>query len=286
MLQRARFVFFLLAGVFAGMTLLGLLAPCAHAPLPLVMERYDPDLGRITSVAAAEAFIRSRLPPNPRPADIALAVEDFAARRFLHSYSTFSFCDNWLAYLAGGLHYDLKVPIDADDVLRFPVAFCTQNTTVMQALFERFGIKSASAIFMGNKHIAPVANLDGRWALYDGDMEPLRTDVVFVEDLPKAAYDMYANRSSHLYSEDFARVAEFAANSGQIALGPPTRLTSRNGRIFQRVTWFTSWFGWAVFLVFAGLCHGVAARRMRSRGGSTLKQDTGVPLPDTVRAVP
>lgn len=266
-LRTLRSIAFAAAGLFFIMAAISLASPCAQQPLPPVLEKFDPALERIRTVSQAEAYIRAMLPAGATHAQIALAIEDFAARRFLHGYSSFSMCDNWLAYMAGGIWFDLKVPIDADDVLRFRTAICTQNTTVVQALLQRFGIDQSSAVFLGNKHIAPLARIDGRWALYDGDLEPLREGVVFLDEFSGRAFRMYANRTSQLYGEDFATMFQTAANNGGVRIAPPTRAMSVNGRIFHVVTWFFSWFGWAVFLGM-GWFLGLLARRARASTGA------------------
>jgi hypothetical protein len=246
----------LLAGALSlgSMTLLAAVLPCDGSPPPAVRERFSPELASIRSVSQAEAYIRSRVPPDASDAQIADAIEDFAQRRFVHGFSSYRMCDNWIAYLAGGFRYDLKVPIDADEILQYDRAMCTQNTLVIHALLKRFGIEYAAFTFWRPLHMAPAARIEGKWALYDGDIETKRTGIVSLDevmqgDALETIYAGFLGNPEYPHAEDLGRQFKHAAKLGKVRLQDVNRSPGDNGRLFQAVTRIASWYGWLVLAI-------------------------------------
>ena len=246
----------LLAGVlsFGSMTFLAAVLSCDGNPPPAVHERFSPELASIRSVSQAEAYIRARVPPNASQAQIADAIEDFAQRRFVHGFSSYRMCENWIAYLAGGFWYDLKVPIDADEVLQYDRAMCSQNTLVIQALLERFGIEYGAITFWYPLHMAAAARIEGKWALYDGDIEVKRNGIVSLDevmqgDVLETIYAGLPGNPDYPHAEDLGRQFKNTARLGKIKLQDVNETSGAKGRFFQAATRFASWYGWLILAI-------------------------------------
>lgn len=260
-LKALRFLLAIGAIVFGVFTLLAQITPCTGAPFTPGHDRFDPRLGSIRSLDASEEYIRGELPTNATPEQTAAAVEDFVQRRFSHGFSEYTFCDNWLAYIAGGLWYDLKVPIDPEEILDHPQAMCSQSTLVIRALLERFHIPNAAITFWSPEHMAAAGYINGKWALYDGDLEPNKRGIVSFDDLLDgnvlpALYNSRPGSAANLGTQ-----FQNAARTGQIKLQDENRVQGTRGRLFQKLTDIASRFGWLVFALlwfFSGKTHYLA----------------------------
>ena len=247
------FLLLSLTFLFGSATLIALVIPCRDRPAELGRERYDPRLRSVDSVNAAENYVRGRVGPRATQAEVAAAIEDFAARRFQHNFSGFSFCRNWVAHLAGAMRYDLKVPIDPDDILKQPSAMCSQNAMVVQALLERFAIDFATVKFV-DEHMAVAARIGNDWVLYDGDLEIARNSPVILDspDVASAIELAYRQRTSLWQPGDPADMARHFARlvqTGQVTMESVNVRLGWRGEMLQRVEWYFSWFGWLLFLV-------------------------------------
>ena len=201
-----------------------------------VHESFDPTLQSITSVDAAVGYVLGETSERS-PAALAAATDEFVRRRFFHDYSHFTARDDWLAYLAGFLWENLRVPVLPDDILRYPQAACSQQSIVFQAIARRLGLDVGSVRL--NHHFLAAAKIEGEWRVFDPDRE-----------IHRRSYSL-----RELLSSDpsviavYGPLAQSIDLAGQAARGE-IRLTDVNGNpapnasLFQRITHFFSHYGW------------------------------------------
>jgi len=88
-----------------------------------------------------------------------------------HSYSYYSFCDNWIASLVGRLFWnDLSAIVVPDDIMKHPMAACSQVSLVLKECFVRTGVTYRKVGLL--HHFVLEASINNRWYLYDPNLEP------------------------------------------------------------------------------------------------------------------
>ncbi len=136
-------------------------------------EEYDPSL--FTKLQSIEALIRN--------ADSAVGIENrhslpyceyianLLRKRFYHGYSSYSFHENPIAALLGRFVWDhLSAVVIPDDILKYPMAACSQQSIVLVACFKEIGIDYRKVGFP--HHYATEAKINGQWYFFDTNMEP------------------------------------------------------------------------------------------------------------------
>ncbi|WCT14063.1 hypothetical protein [Mucilaginibacter jinjuensis] len=142
---------------------------------PLKNERFDAKLTSkiqntdqlvtyIDSVAAVKGI---RQNTNLYAYLILETVED----RFFHSYSHYSLNENWIAALGGRyVWYDVSAIVDANDILKYPMAACSQQSIVLMNVFKAKNIPYRKVGFDG--HYAVEAEINKQWIFFDANLEP------------------------------------------------------------------------------------------------------------------
>jgi hypothetical protein len=228
-----------LALLFGAATLIAS-AFTARPPLPVTHEEFDARLKSIQSVDEAVAYVQGMNPRND-PRSLADAADEFVRRRFVHGYSELLPAQNWLAYLAGFVWYDLKSPVLPEDVLKFRRAACSQQAIVFQAIVRKLGLDVRSVRLVG--HFVSAVKIGDDWRVYDAnrEIEPRSYPLsLLLEGDPRIQqiYDV-AYKGLNVRGQ----AAEREIIPSEINANPAPR-----GALFQRVTYFFSQFGWALFL--------------------------------------
>jgi hypothetical protein len=96
---------------------------------------------------------------------------DIVRKRFYHGYSYYSMSDNPFAYLAGKLIWShLRAIVNPDDIMKHPMAACSQQSLVLAEIFKRQGIAYREVGF--DHHFTIEGYIDGSWRFFDTDLEP------------------------------------------------------------------------------------------------------------------
>lgn len=141
------------------------------------LEDFDPALAKkILSLANLESFIdsvahvRSRNSPMNKEL-YANIISSTIRLRFFHSYSHYSPAENWMAAFAGKyIWYNLSAIVIADDILKYPMAACSQQGIVLMEFFKVRGIPFRKIAFA--HHFAVEGFIDGEWIYFDPNLEP------------------------------------------------------------------------------------------------------------------
>lgn len=136
-------------------------------------EEYEPSyFYKFQSIQDVITAADLRFAPQQRNT---LAYFDYIAeilrKRFYHGYSYYHIATNPLAYLAGKLFWNhLSAIVIPDDIMKHPMAACSQQALVLTEIFKRQGIDFRKIGFTG--HYAMEGRIQGRWRYFDTDLEP------------------------------------------------------------------------------------------------------------------
>lgn len=98
-------------------------------------------------------------------------LAEVVRKRFYHGYSHYSLKENWIASLAGvTVWHHLSAIVLPDDILKYPMAACSQQSIVMMECFKRRGIDYRKIGF--DHHFALEGKIYGQWYFFDTNMEP------------------------------------------------------------------------------------------------------------------
>lgn len=101
-------------------------------------------------------------------------VASILRKRFYHGYSYYSPSENFLASSCGLFWNHLSAIVIPDDIMKRPMAACSQQAIVLMEIFERSGIAYRKIGFEG--HYVVEAFIDGQWRYFDTNKEPAIMD--------------------------------------------------------------------------------------------------------------
>lgn len=158
------------------------------AALATKIQNTDQLVAYIDSVAAAKGI---RQNTNLYAYLILETVEN----RFYHSYSHYSLDENWIAALGGRyVRYDVSAIVSADDILKYPMAACSQQSIVLMNIFKAKNIPYRKVGFDG--HYAVEAKINNQWIFFDANLEPQKG-----QNMQRFDYLLQSDHMSHYYKD-------------------------------------------------------------------------------------
>jgi hypothetical protein len=97
-------------------------------------------------------------------------IASIIRKRFYHGYSRYSFSENALAYTGGLVWSHLSAVVIPDDILKYPMAACSQQAIVLMDVFKKRNIRYRKVAF--TNHFTLEAYIDGSWRFFDPNGEP------------------------------------------------------------------------------------------------------------------
>jgi hypothetical protein len=98
-------------------------------------------------------------------------VAEIVRKRFYHGYSHYTASDNIFAWLSGTLVWNhLSAIVIPDDIMKHPMAACSQQAIVMMEIFKRKGIDFRKVGFPG--HYTVEGKIERKWLYFDTNLEP------------------------------------------------------------------------------------------------------------------
>ncbi len=178
-------------------------------------------------------------------------------QKFYHGYSAYTLQENWVAALAG-YFFSPKIYfqyiVSPDDIMKYPMAACSQQGIVLQTLFNKKGINYKTVKF--NHHYAVAAEIEGDWYFFDTNIEPdfidgKRPTLNQIEDIQylKAIYPQFD-------FEEVKRVLgkpEYTENNPSMA--PKMMFFHQVTYYLSKTLWFFCFLGFIVCLKFNKLRH-------------------------------
>lgn len=248
---------------FLGLTVLVskfFLSNDAPPPVPLT-EEYDVSFYRkLRSVSDLLSYVDTTSNVKDKKSlAYAEALSNAVRKRFFHNYSYYSLSENWGAALAGKLVWrDLGAIVVQDDIMKHPMAACSQQSIVLLTCFKQLGVPFRAVRFA--HHFAAEGMFDGKWYYFDTDKEPHfphgRTSV---SDLMK--------------SGDFALAYDSATRAhigwwvgkGYPHYDPVNVMPAPRARLFQHVTKWASNYGFFVLALLLLFLANFVQNRKQSR---------------------
>ncbi len=165
--------------------------------------------------------------------------------RFYHGYSHYSLQENWLAALAGYLiREDLSAIVIPDDILKYPMAACSQQSIVMMACFKEKGVDYRKVAFKG--HYTTEACIKDNWYYFDTNLEP---------DFSSTGRESFEtlNRNGQLVTiyQDRLDSAQIATELAFDSYGRVNALPAPRAELFHIATRWASRLLWLIPLFFA-----------------------------------
>ncbi len=225
-------------------------------------ERFDPALGRLSSVAALEAYTDSLAEAK----DIergsfgyAELLEGVIEDRFYHGFSHYSPAENWMAALAGRLiKEDYSCKVDPESILQHPNAACSQQALVMMAVLRNKGMDYRSVGFP--HHYAMEVRIGQEWYFFDANMEP----GIRQQERRLASWQHLNDRLVPYYDARRHLHLDYQFGHGRQAIvGPVNEIPARNAALFHSVTRWASGMAWMLPLFLLILQYRAAVKLPR-----------------------
>lgn len=244
---------------------------------PLRHERFDEDLAnKIQNTTQLVAYIDSVAAVKGIRQNTnlyAYLILETIENRFFHSYSHYSLDENWIAALGGRyVWYDLSAIVAPDDILKYPMAACSQQSIVLMSFFRAKNIPFHKVGFEG--HYAVAAKFNKQWIFFDANLEPQTN-----QNMQRLDYLMQANHMAVYYKNVLTsnQIATFFKHTvnGEVNAAPASRIT-----IFHKVTWFLSHWLWVLpmCLFLISIIKSYRGRFAKPLGSDTLYRPSGLNL--------
>lgn len=220
------------------------------------MEKFDPSLTNITSIAQLQAYTDSVAVTKNISAssfNYVELLEWVIAKRFYHGFSHYTLQENWIAALAGKwVTVSLSCKVDPEEIMKHANAACSQQAMVMMAILRNKNIDYRSLGFP--HHYAMEVLIDKQWYFFDTNMEPaitptqrLATNWQYQNDQLKKYYDTSKHKS-----------LDYQFGNKQVAtIGPQNEVPAQRATLFHSATGIVSQFGWllplAIFFLKGGI---------------------------------
>lgn len=254
----------LLAIVLLVLPFLAVANPAKQYGVGYSWERFDPAVaGRYYSVYSLVNQADMTIGFKQRHTiEYANFLDSLISERFYHAYSTYSLKENWIAYFAGKyIWYDLAAIVTPEDIMKHPMAACSQQAIILMKCFKEVGIPYRAVHLNG--HYTSEGQIDGHWYFFDPSVEPnfqLTNGRKSLEDL-LAANELDAVYVRELPKNDLHRIFT------NISYGEVNENVAWKAALFHHVTYIVSLL-LPGFLLF-GLIHFF---RKKLRGGSAFRR--------------
>lgn len=202
-------------------------------------EKYEPQLqDKIYDISSLLAYVDGQADTDRNTLQYFNTLNSTVRKRFYHGYSYYSLSENWIAALAGKFVWShLSAIVDPDDLLRYPMAACSQQAIVIMECCRQNHVPYRPVYY--EHHYALEAYIDGKWYYADPNMEPVypngrRTSLKALVD---SGY--LANIYRHVLSPQQVKELLGTPRYGEVNLP-----VAAKARLFHTVTKFLSRWLW------------------------------------------
>ena len=212
-------------------------------------EQFDPALTKklrsVSDVLQYTDSVAAASKVEPGTIDYGVILNRVVKKRFYHGYSYYSLNENWMAAMAGKFIWDdLSAIVLPDDILKYPMAACSQQCIVLMECFKRKNISYRKVGF--DHHFAVEGEFKNHWYYFDPDMEP------DFGNFPRVGID------SIIRCDGLPVIYKLSLNSldlkkdlGHHFIGKPNKPAAPNALIFHRVTRILSKTVWLLPFVLS-----------------------------------
>ncbi|MEQ1732968.1 MAG: hypothetical protein ABL940_04810 [Bacteroidia bacterium] len=152
--------------------------PPAHHYSSGIEETFNAKTMGINTIEKLEDSLMVRIQNNYADTGLLVnAIDDLLRTRFFHSYSTYTYKENWIATVLGNYVWqDFKYVVIPQHIIKYPMAACSQQGLLFQYLLKKYHVKFATVQFNNTDgksgHYAVNAYYQGSWHYFDSNMEP------------------------------------------------------------------------------------------------------------------
>lgn len=159
-------------------------------------------------------------------------VAEIVRKRFYHGYSHYTASDNIFAWLSGTLVWNhLSAIVIPDDIMKHPMAACSQQAIVMMEIFKRKGIDFRKVGFPG--HYTVEGKINGKWQYFDTNLEPN-----FNNKRESLQLLLNTNRFDSVYSIPEKSIENFHAYVSNPKYGVPNAYPAPYAALFHKACYF------------------------------------------------
>lgn len=135
-------------------------------------EKYQPQLQqKVYDIPSLLAYVDGQADTDRNTLQYFNTLTSTVRKRFYHGYSHYSLSENWIAAMSGKFIWqDLSAIVDADDMLKYPMAACSQQAIIIMECCKQNNIPYRPVYF--KHHFALEAYIGGQWYYSDPNMEP------------------------------------------------------------------------------------------------------------------
>lgn len=156
-------------------------------------------------------------------------IAETIRKRFYHGYSYYNLSTNPLAFLAGKIFWNnLSAIVIPDDIMKHPMAACSQQAIVLMEIFKRRNIDYRKVGF--SNHYTVEGKIEGEWKYFDTNLEPnFQNKRTSLNDL------MRTHRFDSVYSNIQMNAEEFHKEVANPVLGQVNKSPASKAVFFHRV---------------------------------------------------
>ncbi len=218
-------------------------------------DKYDLSLARLNSIESLAMFCDSVYgSASILPGDsgrYANLVSHTVRNRFQHGYTWYRFGHNYVAaLLAPVLHKDLSAIVVPDDILKYPLAACSQQSIIGMKLLMDRGYSVRTVGFYDSLiggHFCYEVKYDADWHFYDPNREPVeavlnkynRPGIKFLNEHPDILVAAYPQNTKEFILSLYSTYK----------IGKQEKLPGGNARLFQQLTKVLSYTLWIFFAI-------------------------------------
>lgn len=215
-------------------------------------EEYSPEIATITSMSGFEDRIRQDIYENDLSGiDVPILVDDYVRNKFFNKESYLDWYDNWTLAMMDRVFLRRLFPelylthnMKPDDIVRFDHGLCNQQAIVFQTIIDKLEFEYGSVRFSSPDfgHFASAVKVAGVWYFFDSNLEPVydRSDPELFDQILSGDRFLL----TRMYGNHFSSISSEMIQLGDINTFPASR-----GTLVQTMSFFLSWYGWALFLV-------------------------------------
>ncbi|MBC7884744.1 MAG: hypothetical protein H7X99_04680, partial [Saprospiraceae bacterium] len=182
---------------------------------------------KLQSVQNLIDFVDRTYKGNKNSIEFVNYIGKVISRRFHHGYSHYSSDDNWIASMAGNIFWkNLSAIVIPDDIMKHPVAACSQQCIIMMACATHFGFDVRKVTF--DHHFTTEVKVRNKWHYLDPNLEVIPLNSSLQELLDSNTFlKLYENKLGVAGAKYVLAHPKFGATNEQVA---------RKARYFHEIT--------------------------------------------------
>ncbi len=208
-------------------------------------EEFNTEMMQLNSFEKLENSLAITINNNYNDTSLLVnSIDDLLRKRFLHSYSSYSYRDNWITTLLGNYVWqDFKFIVNPYHIIKYPMAACSQQGLVFQQMLRNHKIKFATVQFNTTNgtsgHYAVNAFYGGDWHYFDSNMEPKK-----IKGNPSMKTLLKDSLLTKIYTAQNKVWLEGKINNHLIARVNENKEAGTHMLLFHTITAFISNWGW------------------------------------------